>query len=95
MSVTSEQLPEECFGVNLVEQAVVRLKRGESGYWPATGPSEQPQGTEDLDACANRLNAELGVSVAQRKAMEMGSIFGFDVPGANPAKWTNEGKPVR
>ena len=35
---------------------------------------------------ADELNDNLGVTPAQRQAMEIGSMVGWDVPGADPAK---------
>ena len=36
---------------------------------------------------ADHLNEKLGVDMWQRQAMEVGSICGWDVPGADPAKY--------
>jgi hypothetical protein len=47
---------------------------GHKGYWPAPTPDF------DVDA----YNRDLGVTPAQRMAKQIGSIFGFDAPGADP-----------
>ena len=51
----------------------VLIQRGIVGYFPAR---------PDLDVAA--FNATHGVTPAIQKAMEMGSMFGWDVPGADP-----------
>ena len=39
-------------------------------------------------------NAKLGVSRAQEEAMKAGSMFGFQVPAADPRNYDADGKPV-
>ena len=39
---------------------------------------------------ADELNEKLGVSPIQRQAMEVGSMAGWDVPGAEPAKYQED-----
>ena len=39
---------------------------------------------------ADELNEKLGVSPIQRQAMEVGSMCGWDVPGADPAKYQED-----
>lgn len=54
----------------------ILIKAGERGYyrgWPGLNPEE--------------FNAEIGVTEAQVSAMEAGSMFGWEVPGANPEIW--------
>lgn len=51
----------------------IMIGRDHKGYWPL-----EPDFDPDL------FNRDLGVTNAQRMAMEIGSIFGWDVPGANP-----------
>lgn len=51
------------------------VKRGEQGYYPAPGMTRE---------VADKKNATMKVSHAQREAMAIGSMFGWHVPGANP-----------
>ena len=42
---------------------------------------------------ADRVDEKLGVEMWQRQAMEGGSICGWDVPGADPAKYLEDYDP--
>lgn len=55
------------------------VKLNVQGYYPAPGMTM---------AAADRKNQAMGVSDAQREAMQAGSMFGWHVPGTNPLKWT-------
>jgi hypothetical protein len=74
-------LPDLCY-VHIpgkpVGQHIGIVKRGEEGYYPAPGMTL---------AAADRKNEVMGVTHAQREAMQVGSMFGWNVPGVNPAKW--------
>lgn len=59
---------------------VIAFKRGEKGYYPVMTP-----------ATAAELNANKGTTLAQVEAMHMGSLFGWDVPGANPDNYNEDG----
>lgn len=73
-------MTDEEFNTLLPEFAMVKpphgepvlVKRGEQGYWPSHG----------FDMA--EFNARHKVTVRQQSAMLMGSLFGFDVPGADP-----------
>lgn len=52
---------------------VIGVRRGESGYYPIY-----------TRQTAAQLNEAHGVTPAQREAMYNGSLFGWDVPGADP-----------
>jgi hypothetical protein len=64
-------------------EAIV-LKRGETGYWPL------PEGWT-----VERFNAPFEPTLAQIAAMEAGSIFGWNVPAADPANYDPSGRPLR
>lgn len=77
-------LPEICFGTLQTTGETIIIKLGEKGYYR----------TEDQRP-ADELNEEIGVTKAQRKAMEMGSLFAWDIPAANPLNYDEDGKLKR
>ena len=62
---------------------LIRIKRGETGYYPSEWDTGDKEQNVEL---ADELNEKLGVSPIQRQAMEVGSMAGWDVQGADPAK---------
>ena len=77
-------LPELCFSTLQTTGQLICIRRGESGYYPSeweTGDKER--NVEEAD----RLNERMGVTPAQRLAMEIGSMAGWDVPGADPKNY--------
>jgi hypothetical protein len=74
------KLPELCYSEHLANPGqVILLKRGVKGYFPFD--------SQGYDVALIPLyNAKLGVTPAQHEAMQMGSLCGFHVPGANPDK---------
>ena len=78
------KLPESCYTVSQYSQALILLKRGEQGYYATSLSTRDPALNR---AIADALNQNLGVSKAQEQAMFTGSLFGFHVPGADPAAW--------
>ena len=80
----AEGLPELCFSALQTTGQLICIRRGESGYYPSeweTGDKER--NVEEAD----RLNERMGVTPAQRMAMEIGSMAGWDVPGADPKNY--------
>ena len=80
----AEGLPELCFSTLASNGQLICIRRGESGYYPSeweTGDKER--NVEEAD----RLNERMGVTPAQRMAMEIGSMAGWDVPGADPKNY--------
>ena len=57
----------------------ILIKRGVAGYWPAP---------DSLDVEA--MNARHGITAAQVKAMQAGSMFGWDAPLADPDNEWNQ-----
>lgn len=62
------------------------IKYGETGYY-LTDFDSQIMSDEIVESCVAEFNKRLGVTPAQRDAMEVGSMFGWDVPGADPKKY--------
>ena len=67
------------------------IKCGEKGYFKTDIPAA---GKEEAQSIVNEYNAKLGVSRAQEEAMKAGSMFGFQVPAADPRNYDANGKPV-
>ena len=60
---------------------LVCIRRGESGYIPSKESTEIADYNRFL---SRRHNLALGVTSAQRRAMEAGSVSGWDSPAADP-----------
>ena len=80
----AEGLPELCFSTLPGTGALICIKRGESGYYPSDWSTDDPAQNREL---ADYNNDRLGVTQAQRMAMECGSMHGWDVPGADPSAY--------
>lgn len=85
-------LPERCYHVLAETGEVIVLEKGSSGYFKSTidmGSREENQ------ALVDEYNEKLGVSKAQVEAMSVGSMFGWDVPGADPGHYNDQGLPIK
>ena len=83
----AEGLPDMCFSTLKSTGDLICIKRGESGYYPSDWNTADKARNEDM---ADELNEKLGVTSAQRQAMEVGSMAGWNVPGANPAAYEQD-----
>ncbi len=82
-------LPERCYTVIAETGEMVIVVKGESGYYPSD--------LDCKDAAVSRViarenNRKLGVTEVQEECMVAGSMFGWDVPGADPANYGADGK---
>ena len=77
----AEGLPEMCFSLLPGSGQLICIKRGESGYYPSDWSTDDAHENRRI---ADEQNARLGVSPAQEEAMKIGSLCGWDVPGADP-----------
>lgn len=77
---TLKKLPEQCWTVLPSDPCqVIVIRRGMMGYIPHITCNNERIARE----IAARHNARLGVEWEQKEAMEVGSCFGWEVPGAD------------
>lgn len=70
---TLQKLPEQCAATNSVNGEPIIIKRGVSGYYRAP-----------INLIPDEYNRRHNITAAQVEAMEIGSMFGWEVPGADP-----------
>lgn len=85
------ELPETCFAILPDEGRLIILKRGEKGYYPSEWETGNRMKNKKI---ADWHNYKSGINPAQAMAMQIGSMFGFDVPGADPQSYFDSAQPV-
>lgn len=81
-------LPETCYGTLSDTGDVIIIKKAETGYYK----TDIEGGSKDQNRqLVDEYNRKLGVSKAQAEAMSAGSLFGWDVPGADPKNYDMDG----
>jgi len=90
MAVTT--LPETCYSTLPSTGELIIIKRGERGYYKTDYPTGDKEETRFL---ADERNGILEVTKAQEAAMLAGSMFGWDVPAADPASYDADGNPIK
>ena len=84
-------LPDKCFSYLESTGEMIVITKGERGYIPMGASIENMTPREAVDAA----NKTIGVTKAQEAAMVAGSMFGWQVPGADPKNYDEQGLPVR
>ena len=85
-------LPEVCYSILPSTGDVIIIKHGESGYYRCEYSTEDKAFNREF---ANDRNAKLGVGKAQVEAMLAGSMYGWDVPAADPKSYDDNGTLLR
>lgn len=79
--------PANCFGRLLATDELILITAGESGYRAVSNYQRLLAPGQTVDQLADELNAKDGVTKAHREAMEAGSMFGWEVGGADPDRY--------
>ena len=83
-------LPEECYATLPSTGELIRVRKGESGYYAEKNADPSVTG----EIVAEQRNKALGVSKAQAAAMLYGSLFGWETPSADPSNYDLAGNPL-
>ena len=83
----SERLPDMCYPTLPSGGPLILLKRGESGYFQTDWNQNDLEKNRRL---ADYFNQKRGISKAQEEAMSVGSLFGWDKPGADPKMYLRQ-----
>lgn len=84
-------LPHECYSTVPSTGELIILKRGKKGYFQTAEDTGDKLQNQKIAEFNNHIR---GISPAQVMAMEVGSMCGFDVPGADPQLYFDEAKLV-
>jgi len=85
-----EGLPDACLTLMPSDGKLIYIERGQSGYHTSNWDTGDPTKNQRI---ADDYNEKLGVTKAQEKAMLSGSMFGWDVPAADPKRYENLSDP--
>lgn len=92
-----KKLPELCYikvPGNEPGRRIGVVKRGERGYH-LTDFDNGKVSQDVVEEVIREMNEALGISHEQETAMLVGSMFGWDVPGANPEAWIKHDASVK
>ncbi len=85
-------LPENCFATLPSTGELIILNRCEAGFCRSDLDTGDRTKNQEL---ADQNNRRYGINPAQVTAMQIGSMCGFDVPGANPQTYLDKAKYIR
>lgn len=85
-------LPERCYNVLPSDGRLIIITKGESGYTDVNDSNNSSEKNKEL---ADGHNAEMGVTKAQAEAMLSGSMFGWNIPAADPKNYNEQGTLIR
>jgi len=85
-------LPEKCFSIHPSTGEVILIKRDEMGFVEFHSDTATPKESRQFVDMANEAR---GISRDEEAAMCAGSMFGWNVPAANPRNYDENGKPIK
>lgn len=85
-------LPESCYTYVISDNCIGIIKKGESGYYKT---DISFFGADNAQEIIDEYNDRLGVTPAQAKAMQAGSMFGWDTLAADPAQYDTDGNLLK
>ena len=89
--IKRNELPETCFSTLPGMGDLIILKRGETGYYPCDWETGDRRRNKEI---ADLHNDASGINAAQVGAMQIGSMCGFQAPGADPQVFFDKAKLV-
>jgi len=87
-----EKLPDICMSTLPSDGSLIVVRHQERGYKAADISTEDAAENKYL---AMYINDLMGVTPAQEAAMVAGSMFGWNVPAANPTNYDDNGKAIK
>ena len=67
------------------------IHRGEAGYYKTDiAKCNNITTAQEGEVLVAELNEKLGLTTKEVLAMQYGSMFGWDIPAANPNNWTDK-----
>ena len=98
-NASNDSLPKYCFSILPSSGELITIEKDVNGYrpvadtWVTCYMKQHP--CDSQDELADLLNKGDGVTKAEREAMTWGSMFGWDSPLADPARYDANGKVLR
>jgi hypothetical protein len=93
------RLPERCFGTLMIDNSLIQIVAGETGYYPLDVDFVQRglvlHKCITTDELADLLNQDIGISKRERCAMEWGSQFGYGTGLAMPERYNDDGTIIK
>lgn len=85
-------LPEHCYIYLPTTREIGIVKKGESGYYRSDITLAYD---EDGKQFVEELNKKCGITKAQEAAMLAGSMFGWQIPAADPQNYDEQGQLIK
>lgn len=82
-------LPRLCYSVLNTTGELIIIKNGEEGYYRTDFNGNNKEENIKLK---NYYNERLGVTELEEQCMKAGSMFGWNVPGADPNNYDENGR---